>query len=376
MTGVISRLAKLIGSFAVVTGLHLSAQSDTGVPGVAGGGDISMLPALERHGVVYRDIDGKQADFVQMMRQRGCEYFRVRVFVEPTSDFSKNWGAVQDFAQMRELCRRITAAGGRILLCIHYSDTWADPEHQTKPRSWQGLTGKDLEKQIYDYTTSLLQALATDGSTPDTVQVGNEITAGMLWPDGKIQVKGGSSEQEQSFKNLVALFNAGAKAIRNCSSPPRPIRVALHAHGGGRPVSLWFIRKMAESGADFDVAALSFYPQWNDDIDVLRSNVRSLIDDLGKEVSIVETGYPWRQYAQTEQARATLRWPLTPEGQVLFLRDLEQLIAAAPGGKCGVWYWWYPEARPLDVHQVYMGGAGSLVDSDGKPLPAMELLGK
>jgi arabinogalactan endo-1,4-beta-galactosidase len=338
---------------------------------VPGGADISMLPALEQHGVIYRDDAGRPADAVAILRAHGCEYFRVRIFVDPTDDFSKNYGAVQDLEQMRALCKRIDAAGGKILLSLHYSDTWADPKAQGIPAAWAGLDFDAMVVRVHEYTAQVLAELAKDGVVPHSVQIGNEITAGMLWPVGKITGKGGTREQAESFGRLAALINAGARAVREASTPERPIRVAVHPHGGGTEVAKWFFTELAKHQVDYDEAALSFYPQWNDDLEKLRENLAFIINTLDKDVVIAETGYPWREFEYPESARATLRWPLTPEGQVAFLLDLEGVIAGAPGGRCGAWYWWYPEARPLDVHQVYMGGAGSLFDAEGKALPGM-----
>ena len=74
----------------------------------------------------------------------------------------------------------------RLLLNFHYSDTWADPGHQRKPAAWVNLHGADLEKAANDHTKEVMVSLKIQGTAPDMVQIENEISNRMLWPDGKV----------------------------------------------------------------------------------------------------------------------------------------------------------------------------------------------
>src|SRR5690348_11374573 len=94
------------------------------------GADVSMLPEIEKSGGVYRDADGKPGDAIQILRADGCNLFRVRLFVHPSTDFNKSYGATQDLPYVRSLAKRIKASGAQFLLDLHYSDTWADPGKQ------------------------------------------------------------------------------------------------------------------------------------------------------------------------------------------------------------------------------------------------------
>src|SRR5580765_1306611 len=96
------------------------------------GADISMLPEIEKMGGVFR-TEEKPGDALKILRDNGCNLWRVRLFVDPNPDFSKNHGATQDLKYVRALAKRIKEMGGEFLLDLHYSDTWADPGKQFKP---------------------------------------------------------------------------------------------------------------------------------------------------------------------------------------------------------------------------------------------------
>jgi arabinogalactan endo-1,4-beta-galactosidase len=65
--------------------------------------------------------------------------------------------------------------GLRFWLDFHYSDTWADPGHQEKPKAWQGLNINTLNDSVYQYTQSVLSYLIQQNARPDFIQIGNEI---------------------------------------------------------------------------------------------------------------------------------------------------------------------------------------------------------
>ena len=111
------------------------------------GADVSMLPELEAAGAAYRRDDGTPGDAITILSDHGVNLFRLRLFVDPTDDFTESWGATQDLATVRKLAGRVKASGAAFLLDLHYSDTWADPAHQTKPAAWAELHGEALERK-------------------------------------------------------------------------------------------------------------------------------------------------------------------------------------------------------------------------------------
>lgn len=337
------------------------------------GADISMLPEIEKAGGVYR-LNGEPGDAIQIFREHGFNLFRVRLFVSPAKDFNSSWGATQDLEYVRALAKRIKASGAAFLLDIHYSDTWADPGKQSKPKAWQDLSFEMLEKQVYDYTASVLSDLKQSGAMPDMVQVGNEIAPGMLWPDGKV-LNAPKEQEEQQWARFGRLFASGAKAVRDVSTRERPIRVVIHIHGGGhKGLPMWFFSKFDSHCTDYDIIALSYYPGPKESFDDLRESLRELIRTRGKDVLIAEVGYPWK--ATDDPADPNRRWPLTPEGQAQFTRELVELAQGVPDRRCIGITWWYPEAIPVEGLGIWKGGAMALFDSTGTPLPAMRVLGQ
>ena len=356
----------LAGAFAV-------ARASAAAPFFAGA-DISMLPELEKAGAVYHDQDGKPADAIKVFRDSGVNLFRLRLFVNPTHDFNKSWGATQDLDQVRALAKRVKSSGARFLLDLHYSDTWADPGKQGKPAAWKDLSFDDLQKQVHDYTASVLRDFKDAGAMPDMVQVGNEIAPGMLWPDGKVIHNGPEQQQDESWQKFAKLFDAGAKAVREASTSDHPIRVVLHIHGGGHQgLPKWFFGKFTRYSNDFDVIGLSYYPGPKENFDDLRQNLRDVIDGWGKDVLIAEVAYPYRE---TDDAPDPNRkWPLTREGQAQFVKELLDAVRAAPNGRVIGVAWWYPEAMPVKGLGIWKQGANGLFDEQGNPLPALKVFG-
>src|SRR3954464_4501854 len=149
------------------------------------GGDVSLLPYIESRGGSFRD-DGQVRPMEQIMVNHGDNLFRLRLFVNPNTNYTATSGAIQDLNYTIALAQRLKATGAKILLDFHYSDTWADPGHQAKPASWGTQSFTTLKTTLHDYTQNALAAMRAAGASPDMVQVGNEITNGMLWSDGSI----------------------------------------------------------------------------------------------------------------------------------------------------------------------------------------------
>ena len=350
----------------LLAGSTLFAAPPTSRPALPDvGGDVSMLLSLERFGAIYRDARGEPADAIELLRDAGWTTFRVRLFVDPSADFDKTWGATQSFREAEQLSSRIVGVGGRVMLDLHYSDTWADPEHQAKPRAWATLTGEALERRVHDYTADVLRKLRDDNMEPAIVQVGNEITAGLLWPDGKLG-RNASAAQQAEFVRLVA---AGCRAVREAS--PR-IRIVIHAHGGGKIDLGSFFNRVRD--VDYDAIGLSFYPAYGESLPYLSKQIATLRTTFGKPVIVAETSYPRKPIDVEMKYRPALKWPTTPDGQAAYARDLNAAVAAAGGS--GV-IWWYPEATPVAGHAIYRdAGEGVFDDATQQLTPAAAALAR
>ncbi len=176
-----------------------------GGPGGGGGG--------------YQD-NGQAGTEISIMSQHGWNAFRLRVFVSPVRAAPNN-----SLENTIALAKQIKAANAMFLLDIHYSDTWADPQHQEIPVAWRNLDVAGLENQVEAYSKDVITQLKAAGAMPDMVQVGNEITGGTLWPLGHVKVP------QSKVKN-------DAGAIRPLPDPYDDVGavVQLHAiHQGGNP---------------------------------------------------------------------------------------------------------------------------------------------
>ena len=341
---------------------------------VISGADISALPWIESLGGVFRD-HRKADDEIAILRRHGCWLFRVRLFVDPSQDFAKTWGATQDLASVRKLGRRIKAAGGEFLLDLHYSDTWADPTHQTKPKAWQSLDVDGLTSRVGEYTTDVLRDLDAAGARPDWVQVGNEITSGMLWPEGKLY-GGPKADEPQKWRNFVRFVDSGVKAVRAFERGGAKIRVILHIHGGGRaglPQS--FFKRFAEAGGgavDYDTIGLSFYPTWKDSLADLKNNLADLVTAQGKDILLAEVAYPWAAVEGIE-GRESMQWPMTPAGQADYLRETVHALQDVPDGHGIGFVWWYSDSIPVKGQRIWRGGNEALFDHAGDALSTLDL---
>ena len=293
------------------------------------GGDISFTLQLERAGVSW-SVDGRNAPLERLLRGCGMNWVRLRVWVDPPQGYSTVESALV-------LARRAKAAGHRVLLDLHYSDFWADPAHQDTPADWADQDLPTLARTVRGYTRSVLERFSIAGCPVDMVQVGNEITAGMLWPLGKIYTDG-EPDDWRGFTRLLRAAVAGAREAR--VRGPKP-RVMVHIdRGGDNAGARWFFDHVLARGVEPDVIGLSYYPFWHGPIDALEANLVDLGERYGRDLVVVETAYPWTLrngddldnfIVERDQLPDWERWPATQRGQEAYFRALRaRLRAGAP----------------------------------------------
>jgi beta-galactosidase len=241
------------------------------------GADISFLPQLEERGIKFTE-GGTQKDPIDIMKDHGFNYVRLRIFNDPARDsggYSPKKGFC-DLEHTKQMAKRVKAAGMKFLLDFHYSDTWADPGKQYKPAAWSKLSFEDLKKALYDYTRKVMQELKDQGTLPDMVQVGNEINHGLVWPEGNVS-------NVDSMSQLIAAGIAAVKAV------DAGVIIMLHvALGGQNDETVFFIDQMNARKIHFDVIGLSYYPKWHGTLDDLQDNMYDLVRRYDKEIILVE----------------------------------------------------------------------------------------
>nr|MCR5842249.1 arabinogalactan endo-1,4-beta-galactosidase [Bacteroidales bacterium] len=201
------RLSILLALALGLLGSHGATAQPT--PFFCIGADVSEIPASEARGSKYYDIDGTEMDPLQVMAKHGFNVIRLRLFVNPEAPRGYSRDGFCGTESTIAFAKRIKAAGMQFALNFHYSDTWADPDKQYKPSKWEGLTGKALEDKLYQYTKETLQAFKAAGAAPEIVQVGNEISHGLVWPEGKVM----DDATEENWAACMGLYKAGQRAV-------------------------------------------------------------------------------------------------------------------------------------------------------------------
>lgn len=334
--------------------------------GFMNGVDVSALKTLEDDGAVYRNGSGTPRDPIEMLMHRGIDWYRLRLFVAPSGEGVVN----NDLAYTTALAKRIKEAGGKFLLDFHYSDTWADPGHQTKPASWEGLSFDELTRKVQSYTRGVIEYLRETGAMPEMVQIGNEISTGMIWPDGRLWVE----DDQAEFDRLAALVEAGIRGVRQGAGDQPTPAIMLHlAFGQSWDKSHYFFDQFNTRGVEFDVIGYSFYPRFGGTIDAVEDNVRRSIQAFGKPVVLVELGFAYAG-GEKEPRAEHFEYPCTPQGQAAFTREVVQMIQGMPNGMGRGVFWWHAAATPTPSNLAWSNGRLGLFDQTGRILPAVDAL--
>ena len=310
------------------------------------GGDISLLTKYEEHGAIYYNENGTRiTNMLGYLKDNGLNAMRVRLFVDPSKADAEDQGegVCQDLPFVMALGQRIKAEGFNLLLDIHYSDTWTDPGQHSTPSSWTVTSA--LADSVYDYTKRVLYAMIAAGARPDFIQVGNEVTYGMLWPTGHCYPSGGNygSGTFASFANYLM------RGIQACREVCPNAKVVVHTEMGRVSNVTSFYATLNSYTTDYDIIGLSYYPYWHGDLNVLNNLLTTLESTYPtKKIQIVETGYPHAYYPTGASYDLQSIWPATEAGQKAFT---EQLVATlnAHSNVNGL-YWWFPEANENGIN--------------------------
>ncbi|WP_413062340.1 glycosyl hydrolase 53 family protein (plasmid) [Sphingomonas carotinifaciens] len=235
------------------------------------GADISWVPEDEAAGARYFDGPAPR-DPIAILRDAGFNYIRLRIFVDPAQGYSaaapdRAWGGLR---QTVALGARVKAAGMGLALSFHYSDSWADPEHQRPPAAWAQFGPAALARAVEAHTRDTLRAMRAGGAPVDMVVIGNEITFGMLWPQGRVRLAAttGNPVTDANHRDVGAIggFDALAQFLRAGITGARAAEpgafIQLHNHLGRRwPVVREWTDALVARGVDFDVIGFSCYQQ-------------------------------------------------------------------------------------------------------------------
>lgn len=359
------------------------------------GMDMSTLAELERCGARYYDR-GQEKDVLQIMKDYDVDTIRLRIWNDPYSEDGESYGAGgNDMETTLYMAKKVTEAGMGVLVDFHYSDFWTDPGKQYKPKAWKDYTVPELEKAVYDFTKDCLNRLVEAGVRIRMVQVGNEVTGGLLWPEGQLP----------NYDNCAKFISAG---IRACREVNELIPVMIHLDNGGNNelYRRWFDNYMRK-GENFDVIGMSYYPFWHGSLKQLEDNMNDIAVRYHKDIYVAEVsmGFTMEDYAAYEKLEPSQRkgyatkpeiaekvdYPMTKEGQKLFTEDFLNRLRNVAEGRGKGFFWWEPAWIPVPgsgwatpASLQYMnndpGPCGNewanqaLFDYDGNVNPALEVI--
>ena len=306
------------------------------------GADVGWLSQMEATGYKFYDTDGTQKDCLQLLKDRGMNTVRLRVWVNPSNHKTDGHCSKDETVAMAVRAQNL---GMRVMIDFHYSDSWADPAKQTKPAAWASHTFTQLLDDVYNHTFDVLTALKTAGVTPEWVQIGNEIPGGMLWPEGS---------NSTSFSQLAQLLNKGYDATKAIDTA---IKVVVHIDKGNDNARFrWFFDNLTANSVRYDVIGMSYYPYWlgsdyTATIANLGNNLKDMATRYGKEVMVVEVGGDFTLVQNTKD----------------MLIAVISAVKSVPNNKgLGVLYW-EPEGE-----KTWSGYQLNAWQSNGRPSPALD----
>jgi arabinogalactan endo-1,4-beta-galactosidase len=330
------------------------------------GADMSHLVFFEDRGITYRD-DGMVKDALSLLHDRGINCVRLRLFTSSATQAQADpYNYTNNLAYNLPLAVRVKSAGLKFLLDFHYSDSWADPGKQTKPVAWASLNFLELKSQIRSYTSNTIAAFAAVGALPDYVQVGNEITPGMLWSDGRV---GGSYDTSTQWSQLAQLLTNAIQGVTDAAGAQMP-KVIIHIdRGGDWAGTQWYFDHVNAQQVPYDIIGESYYPWWHGSLDALRTCLTNAAARYGKPIMVMETAFP--------RASSTNIYgiPASTNGQVQFVTELAKIVKALPDGKGAGIFWWGTEYQQLAGYNLAGFQQRSFFGDNSDLLPVADAFG-
>ncbi len=335
------------------------------------GMDLSFQPEIEDWQTKYYDENGNEVELLSYLAEKGVNLIRLKLWHTPDTSYN-------GLESVLQYASKASVHNMEILLDFHYSDTWADPGKQFLPAAWEGLTISQLNDSVYAYTKSVLQRFKEEGVMPSMVQIGNETNSGFLWDQGRV---GGAFDN--NWINYSSLVKSAINGINEVDEN-QEIKIMLHF--AGLDGAIWFFDNNSQYLVDFDIIGLSYYSLWHgNDLSVFQTQLNEIAGRYSKEIMVVETGYPWSLgwndwtnnfFGSEDQLIAG--YPATPEGQKLFMEQLNSIITGL--GKQGLGYcYWAPEWVAFKGPEADNGSVWENVtvfDFDNKVLPVIEVFGE
>ena len=297
--------------------------------------------------------DGREVDPLLLFRQNNVSLMRLRVWNDPYSEDGKPFlGGTNSVARDIEIIHRTKKYGYQYIIDFHYSDFWVDPAKQTLPKAWKDLSFEELKEAVYQFTKDSLLKFDAIGVEIPYVQIGNEITNGIMWPHGQIVFHEG--DNRSNYDNYIALIKAGIKGAKEALPNTK---IIIHLEKSNDYLTYEDIFSHLENAhVEYDIIGMSYYPYWHGKIDELFFNINRCRNLFHKNVMVMELGFAFtlEDYVLTnnglselkvtkENLEAEVEFDITPEGQAEFISHFVK--KAVDEDIEGVIYWeplWIP----------------------------------
>lgn len=318
--------------------------------------DVSLYPELKTSNPKFYDSDSISKDFISILKSKGVNTIRLRLWVNPANGQS-------GFSEVKQFSETLKASGFRIWLSLHYSDTWADPGQQQPPYNWQNIQYAALKDSVYTYTKKVMTQIQ-----PNYIQIGNEINSGFLHPYGHLT---------NNSSQFIELLQKGILAVRESSHSTKII-----IHFAGIQSAQWFFNNL--TSLDYDIIGLSYYPIWHGkSLANLKSVMINLSETYNKELVIAETAYPftlqWNDWTNNivglENQLILPDFPATAIGQKDFVKSIIKLVKEIPNKKGIGFCYWGAESIAWNGPQATNGSTWenqAVFDFQNKALPVLE----
>lgn len=317
------------------------------------GVDANYAIEMESKGATWHDGTATSAPY-PLLAQNGCETFRVRLWVGD--------GGPSQLTYATETAQRAQRAGLKPYLVIFLSNSWADINTQPAAKEWTGLSPDAKIAAIRNYAERVTRHFAEAGIAMDTYEIGNEIDFGICgefekeWPR-RVSI---DYMRQRIWLPMAPLILAAENGVR--AAQPHAKFILHLARWDATDYNIAFLQFMRSAGVQVDFTGLSYYPTSGDNdaarpFPFLQAQAKQLNATLHTPVVLCETAYP----AQPKFGGMFSTWnhavdgyPLSPEGQAAWIRDLARIVRTAPDF-AGAYYWspeWYGH-EPWEAMAVF-----------------------
>jgi arabinogalactan endo-1,4-beta-galactosidase len=301
------------------------------------------------------DVPSSDGRMIGTMQETGMTSARFRVWNEPRSENTGEPVTQVDGSMNPEdtLNKSLYAdeLGMNVGIDFHYSDSWADPGKQIKPKAWKDLPFDQLVEAVYDFTYEVTADHVAAGVTPYYVQVGNEIINGTLWgaekvptglepryakedptytaqPGGELlwEYWGSDDPEEQAaydeaWDRFTAIVDAGLRATQDASPESKTkIHVIVGTNRLAKTQEFWrqlTTRLKDDYQNNFDIMSISYYPEWHGTMEDLSNNLHAFATEFPSyELAVSETSH------RASGGPSDSGYPNSIQGQADFMIDV------------------------------------------------------